>query len=65
MDIDDLRDRIWDYLFKTKSPQRITDLATLAESDETTIRLALNHEWFTVVDGQASIAYGPNPTGNR
>ena len=63
MDIDDLRDRIWDYLFKTKAPQSIPDLAALAECDETTIRVALNHEWFSTADGRASIAYGP--TGNR
>jgi hypothetical protein len=65
MDIDDLRDRIWDNLFKTKSPQLITDLAALAECDERTIRLALNHEWFAVSDGRVSIAYGPDPTGHR
>jgi hypothetical protein len=62
MDIDDLRDRIWDYLFETKSPQPITELATLAECDETLIRLAVNHEWFTVHDARVSIAYGPPST---
>ena len=62
MDIDDLRDRIWDYLFETKSPQLITELARLAECDETLIRLAVNHEWFTVADVRVSIAYGPSPS---
>src|SRR5262249_17371271 len=60
MDIDDLRDRIWDYLFETKSPQPIAKLAALAECDETAIRLAVNHEWFAVADGHVSIAYGPS-----
>ena len=59
MDIDDLRDRIWDYLFETKSPQLVSDLAALAECDETAIRLAVNHEWFSMADGRVSIAYGP------
>lgn len=65
MDIDDLRDRIWDYLFEMKSPQLIADLAVLAECDETIIRLAVNHEWFAVTDGRVSIAYGPDPASQR
>ena len=57
MDIDDLRDQVWDYLFEVKSPQRIADLAALAACDEAAIRLAVNHEWFALTDDRVSIAY--------
>jgi hypothetical protein len=57
MDIDDLRDQIWDYLFETKSSRLVAELATLAACDETTIRIATNHEWFAVSEDRVSIAY--------
>lgn len=53
----DLRERIWDYLFEVKSAQSIIDLASLAKCDETTIRIAVDHEWFTKCDDQISIAH--------
>jgi hypothetical protein len=58
MEIDDLRDQVWDYLFEVKSPQQIADLAAVAACDESTIRLAVNHEWFALADDRVSIAYG-------
>lgn len=57
MDIDDLRDRIWEYLFKTQTPHSIEEIAVLAECDVTAVRVAVNHEWFAVAEDRVSIAY--------
>jgi hypothetical protein len=65
MDIDELRGNIWDYLFETKSPKQIAELAALAACDETTIRIAVNHEWFAVTRDQVSIAYAAGLLGQQ
>lgn len=56
VDIDDLRDRIWDYLFKTKSTHPISDIAILVGSNIDTVRAAIVHEWFRIADERVSIA---------
>jgi hypothetical protein len=53
LDIDDVRNRIWDYLFKTKSTHQIEEIAKLVESD------VIHHEWFRMAGDRASIAYVP------
>jgi hypothetical protein len=58
LDIDDARDRIWNYLFKTKSARPLDDLAAIAGCDVATARAAVSHEWFRVSGDQVSIAYG-------
>jgi hypothetical protein len=57
MDTDDLRDRIWDYLFESKSTKSIDEIAALAVCDTAAVRSAVNHEWFTVSQGRVAIAY--------
>ena len=57
MDTDDLRDRIWDYLFESKSTKSIDEIAALAECDTADVRSAVNHEWFTVSQERVAIAY--------
>jgi hypothetical protein len=57
MDIEDLRDRIWDYLFESKSTKSIDEIAVLADCDVASIRTAVDHEWFTVAHDRISIAY--------
>jgi hypothetical protein len=57
IDIDDVRDRIWDYLFKTKATHPLGDIAALVECDIPTVRTAVNHEWFRVAEDRVSIAY--------
>jgi hypothetical protein len=57
LDIDDVRDRIWDYLFRTKSTHPVDEIAALVECDDATVRTAINHEWFRVADDRVSIAY--------
>jgi hypothetical protein len=57
MDLDELRDDIWGYLFEHKTSKSIEELATLANRDAPTIRSAVNHEWFAVSNDCVSIAY--------
>jgi hypothetical protein len=57
MDTDDLRDRIWDYLFESKSTKSIDEIAVLAQCDAASVRTAVNHEWFAVAQERVSIAY--------
>jgi hypothetical protein len=59
LDIDDVRNRIWDYLFKTKSTHQIEEIAKLVESDVNTVRTVIHHEWFRMAGDRASIAYVP------
>jgi hypothetical protein len=57
MNVDELRSAIWDYLFQARDAKTIDELAAAAERDTTVIRGAVEHQWFTVVDGRVSIAY--------
>ena len=57
MDTDELRDSIWDFLFRSKSSKSIDEIAALRVCDVETVRAAVNHEWFTVSDNRVSIAY--------
>ena len=58
MDTDELRDKIWDILFRSKSAKSIDEIAALRLCDVESVRAAVNHEWFTVSGNQVSIAYG-------
>ena len=57
MDTDELRDNIWDLLFRSKSAKSIDEIAALRQCDIEIVRAAVNHEWFTVSDNRVSIAY--------
>jgi hypothetical protein len=57
IDIDALRDKIWDQLFKGKWAHPLDEIAALVECDVTTLRLALNHEWFRLEGDRASLSY--------
>jgi len=57
MDTDELRDRIWDYLFESKSTKSIDEIAALAACDAIDVRTAVNHEWFTVSQDHVAVAY--------
>ena len=57
MDTDDLRDGIWDHLFRSKMSKSIDEIAALKACDVETVRAAVNHEWFTVSENRVSIAY--------
>jgi hypothetical protein len=57
MNSDELRNRIWDHLFRAKAAQSIAEIATLTDCDMSMVNTAVNHEWFEVSDGRVSIAY--------
>jgi hypothetical protein len=57
MDIDDVRDQIWDHLFKTKAIHPLDEIVALVGRDSAIVRLAIDHEWFKVADDKVSIAY--------
>jgi len=57
MDIDELRDSIWGYLFEQKAAKSIEEISALAGCDALTVRSAVSHEWFAVNDDRVAIAY--------
>lgn len=57
VDVDDVRDRIWDYLFRTKAMHPLDDIAAIIGCDIATTHTAVDHEWFRVADDRVSIAY--------
>jgi hypothetical protein len=57
VDVDDARDRISDYLFRTKAMHPRDDIAANIGCDIATMRTAVDHEWFRVADDRVSIAY--------
>jgi hypothetical protein len=56
-DINDVRERFWDYLFKTKAIHTLDDVAALVGCDVATVSTAVKHVWFRVADDRVSIAY--------
>jgi hypothetical protein len=57
IDIDVLRDKIWDNLFKSKAAHPLGEIALLVGRDLATIRIAINHEWSRVAGDRVSLAY--------
>jgi hypothetical protein len=57
MDADELRDAIWEYLYQSRRPRTIDEIATSVDGDVPAIRAAVNHEWFKVTQDGVSIAY--------
>jgi hypothetical protein len=60
MSEDDLRNSIWDNLFRTKSAKSVDELAAFTGHSAEDVRVVLNHEWFSVADDRVSIAYAPS-----
>lgn len=58
MDIDDLRERIWEHLFRAKATKSIDEIAALTNCESQDVRAAVEHEWFAVTEDRVSIAYG-------
>lgn len=57
MDIDQLRDRIWNHLYQARAVKTVEEIATHADQDITAVSAAVDHEWFTVIHDRVSIAY--------
>ncbi len=55
--MDDLRNRIWDHLYKLGEPQRITILAEQLNETPTRIQQTVEDPWFDVQDGLVAIAH--------
>ena len=56
MNMDELRAIIWDDLFQAQSVKSMHDLAVLTQREILEIRMAVNHEWFTVTEDGVAIA---------
>jgi hypothetical protein len=57
MNDDDLRETIWEDLFRAKMARTMEEIAALTDRDVSDVRAAVNHEWFTVADDRVAIAY--------
>ncbi len=65
MDTEKLRDEIWDYLYQERASKSISEIVSLAAVDHTVVRAAVDHEWFSVVGDQVSIAYSSPKSTSR
>jgi hypothetical protein len=57
MNIEELRNAIWNHLFRAGTAKSVDELAALVALDPTHVREAVSHEWFSVNDNRVSIAY--------
>jgi hypothetical protein len=57
MDIDELRNLIWEHLFQAKATKSIDEIAALTNSSIAAVGVAVDHEWFAVNERGVSIAY--------
>jgi predicted amino acid-binding ACT domain protein len=57
MDTDELRETIWEDLFRTKVTKSIDQLAAETNCNVEDVRTAVSHEWFTLAGDRVSIAY--------
>ena len=55
--VDDLRIRIWDYLYLLRQAQQIAFIAEQMHETPRTIEEAVDHPWFTQQDGVVAIAH--------
>ena len=53
----ELRNQIWDFLYRAGGSRSITDIAENIGSVNETVRLAVQHDWFVVVGDQVTIAH--------
>jgi hypothetical protein len=59
MNIDELREAIWEDLFRTKVAKSIDELAADTSCNSSDVRTAVSHEWFNLAGDRVSIAYVP------
>jgi hypothetical protein len=65
MNIDELRDLIWEHLFQAKAPKSVDEIAALTNCNATDVSTAVNHEWFAVTEHGISIAYAAPSMGDH
>ena len=59
--MDELRGRIWDYLFCAREPKSLDEVAIFVGLHSNVISAAVDHEWFQTADGKVAIAYEARP----
>lgn len=57
MNIDELRDLIWEHLFQAKATKSVDEIAVLTNCEPQAVGAAVKHEWFAGKDHRVSIAY--------
>jgi hypothetical protein len=65
MDMNELRDAIWDHLFQAQGAKTFEEIAAITNRDPTVVRVVVNHEWFSVHDDRVSIAYSAPLSDSR
>ena len=55
--MDDLRNRVFDYLYRLAEPQALNAIADQLGEDPSAVQQAIEHPWFKVADGIVAIAY--------
>ena len=53
---EELRIQIWDFLYRAKEPRTIDEIASHVYRDAETVRTAIDHQWFNVVEQTVNIA---------
>lgn len=54
--MDEFRIEIWDIVYRARGPKTIDELSQIVNQDNETVRAAVDHHWFDVVEGMVSIA---------
>jgi len=53
----ELREEIWDFLFREGAPKSIAEIAVHSQQDGESVREAVAHEWFVVDQEMVTVAY--------
>lgn len=54
--MDEFRIEIWDIVYRARGPKTIDELSRIVNQDSQTVRDAVDHDWFDVVEGMVTIA---------
>ena len=54
--MDDLKNRVWDYLYRSGAPQQVANIADQMDETPDAIQEAVDDPWFDVQDGMVAIA---------
>ena len=65
MNTDELREIIWEQLFRAKASKSMDEVAALTGCELPDVRAAVNHEWFSVAGDRVSIAYSSDTRASR
>ena len=56
--MDELRNRVWDYLYRRGEPQDVANIADQMNETPAAIQQAVENPWFKLQDGLVAIARG-------